>query len=137
VASIHWWKKALWSRFVRAIGLGCQTGINNSGQMTVPVPARTGTDRSPRGRARSEGGVDHWSRFVARTGMLISAGFCVFLFIYLVCFVFNLMVLHIYSNNEGIILYIYILHIMVTNILFTFSSVVLGRHILQTVLTQI
>jgi hypothetical protein len=66
----HWWKKALWSWFVRAIGPGCRTGINNSGPMTVPVPARTGTDRSPRRRARSEGGVGHWSQFVARTGIV-------------------------------------------------------------------
>jgi hypothetical protein len=63
--------------------------------------------------------VDHWSRFVARTRIVdlcilgyfcTAAGFCVFLFIYLVCFVFNLMVLHIYSNNEGTTLYIYITH---------------------------
>jgi hypothetical protein len=114
----HWWEKPLWSRFVRAIGPGCRTGINNSGPMPVPVPARTGTDRSPRGRARSEGGVDHWSRFVARTGIVdlcisgyfcTAAGFCVFFsFIYLVCFVFNLMVLHMYNNNEGTTHYIYI-----------------------------
>jgi hypothetical protein len=52
-------------------------------------------------------------------GSLISAfqaifvqrqGFVFFPFIYLVCFVFNLMVLHIYINNEGTTLYIYITH---------------------------
>jgi hypothetical protein len=66
----HWWKKALWSRFVRAIGPGCRTGINYSGPMPVPIPARTGTDRSPRGGAAARGGLGHWSRFVARTGII-------------------------------------------------------------------
>jgi hypothetical protein len=67
---LHWWKKALWSRFVRAIGPACRTGINYSGPMPVPVPARTGTDRSPCGRAAARGGLGHWSRFVARTGIV-------------------------------------------------------------------
>jgi hypothetical protein len=45
------------------------------------------------------------------------------------------MILQIYSNNEGTT--IYILHIMVMNILYTVSSIVLGRNILQTVLTRV
>jgi hypothetical protein len=119
LAQAHWWKKPLWSRFMWAIGFGCRTGINNSGPMLVPVPARTGTDRSPRGRARSEGawiiGPGSWHE----PGSFISAfraifvqrqGFVFFSFIYLVCFVFNLMVLHIYMNNEGTTLYMYITH---------------------------
>jgi hypothetical protein len=40
--------------------------------------------------------------FVQRQGFVFF-----FPFIYLVCFVFNLMILHIYSNNEGTTLYIY------------------------------
>jgi hypothetical protein len=79
-------KKPLWSRFLWAIGPGSRTGINNSGPMPVPVPARTRTDRSPRGRARSEGGVDHWSRFVAQTGIVdlcISDYFCTAFFFHL------------------------------------------------------
>jgi hypothetical protein len=78
----------------------------------------TNRDREVSTWARaSEEGVDHWSRFVARTGIVdlcilgyfyTAARFCVFFsFIYLVCFIFNLMVLHIYSNNEETI-YIYI-----------------------------
>jgi hypothetical protein len=45
------------------------------------------------------------------------------------------MVLHIYSNNEGTA--IDILYIIVMNILYTVSSVVLDRNILQTVLTRV
>jgi hypothetical protein len=143
VSCRHWWKKALWSRFVWAIVPGCRTGINYSGPMPVPVLARTGTDRSPRGCAAARGGLGHWSRFVAWTGIIDLKVLCFFfqlgLGFYLVCFVFNLMVLHIYNNNEGTTLYIYITHHGHKNILFTVSSVVLGRniYILQTVLTQI
>jgi hypothetical protein len=95
----HWWEKPLWSWFVRAIGPGCRTGINNSGPMSVPVPARTGTDRSPRGRARSKGGVDHWSRFVARTGIVdlcilgyfcTAAGFCIFFHLFIWCVLYSI-----------------------------------------------
>jgi hypothetical protein len=74
----HWWKKALWSRFIWAIGPGCRTGINYSGPIPVPVPARTGTDRSPRGRAVARGGLGHWSRFVARTGIVDLRVLCFF-----------------------------------------------------------
>jgi hypothetical protein len=92
-------EKTLSSRFMRAIGPGCRTGINYSGPMPVPVLAQTGTDGSPHGHARSEG-VDHWSRFVARTEIIgpcilgyfcTVAGFCVFFsFIYLLfCIQFN------------------------------------------------
>jgi hypothetical protein len=70
----HWWKKGLWSRFIWAIGPGCQTGIHYLGPMPVPVPARTGTDRSPRGRTAARGGLGHWSRFVERTG-IVDPGF--------------------------------------------------------------
>jgi hypothetical protein len=67
---LHWWKKGLWSRFIWAIGPGCWTGIHYSGPMPVPVPARTGTDRSPRGRAAGAIPLGQWSRFVARTGIV-------------------------------------------------------------------
>jgi hypothetical protein len=113
---IHWWKKPLWSQFVWAIGPGCRTGIDYSGPMPVPVPARIGTDGSPRGRARSEGvwliGLGSWHE----PGSLVSAfqaifvqrqGFVFFFYLFIWCFVFNLMVLHIYKNNEGTTLYIY------------------------------
>jgi hypothetical protein len=46
--------------------------------MSVPVPARTGTDRSPRGRAQARGAPGHWSRFVARTGIVDLWVFCFF-----------------------------------------------------------
>jgi hypothetical protein len=70
----HWWKKGLWSRFIWAIGPGCRTRIHYSGPMPVPVPARTGTDRSPRGRAAARGGLSYWSRFVGRAG-IVDPGF--------------------------------------------------------------
>jgi hypothetical protein len=61
---------------------------------------------------------------------------CFFLFIYLVfCIQFNSTIYIKKIMKEPH--YIYILHIMVTNILYTVSSVVLGRNLLQTVLTRI
>jgi hypothetical protein len=121
-------EKTFSSRFVRSIGPGSQIGTNYSGPMPVSVLAWTGTDGSPRGHVRSEAVVDHWSRFVARTGIVglcrgsissyfyAAAGLGIFFHLFILCFVFNLMVLHIYINNEGATIYIihhgheYIIH---------------------------
>jgi hypothetical protein len=112
----HWWKKPLWSQFVRAIDPSCRTGIDYSGPMPLPVLAWTRTDGSPRGRACSEGGDslvpvrgtnrDRWS---LHFGLFLYSGrvLC-FIYLFIWCFVFNLIVLHIYKNNEGTTLYIYI-----------------------------
>jgi hypothetical protein len=108
-------KPSISSQFVRAIGSGCRTGINYSGPMPVPILARTGTNGSPRGLTRSEGGwiigLGSWHELGSlvsafRAIFCTAAGFVFFFHLFIWCFQFNLIVLHIYSNNKGTTIYI-------------------------------